>query len=31
MMDAISKGAKSGDGLTIGILPNDNQDGFSHQ
>ncbi|MDF5735335.1 MAG: TIGR00725 family protein [Nostoc sp.] len=29
VMDAVSKGAKSADGLTIGILPGDNQDGIS--
>ncbi|WP_341525280.1 TIGR00725 family protein [Nostoc sp. UHCC 0302] len=29
VMDAASKGAKSGDGLTIGILPNNNRDGIS--
>ena len=28
-MDAVSKGAKSADGLTIGILPGENQDGMS--
>ncbi|MEH1930293.1 MAG: TIGR00725 family protein [Nostoc sp.] len=29
VMDAASKGAKSADGLTIGILPGDNQAGIS--
>ncbi|MGV0105294.1 P450 cytochrome [Nostoc sp. DSM 114160] len=29
VMDAVSKGAKSADGLTIGILPGKNQDGIS--
>ncbi|MFW9257548.1 TIGR00725 family protein [Nostoc sp. CALU 546] len=29
VMDAVSKGAKSADGLTIGILPGGNQDGMS--
>ncbi len=29
VMDAVSKGAKSADGLTIGILPGENQDGMS--
>ncbi|WP_298920515.1 TIGR00725 family protein [uncultured Nostoc sp.] len=29
VMDAVSKGAKSAQGLTIGILPSDNQDGIS--
>ncbi|MBW4429067.1 MAG: TIGR00725 family protein [Nostoc desertorum CM1-VF14] len=29
VMDTVSKGAKSGDGLTIGILPSDNQEGIS--
>lgn len=29
VMDTVSKGAKSGEGLTIGILPNDNQDSIS--
>ncbi|MEH2003754.1 TIGR00725 family protein [Nostoc sp.] len=29
VMDAVSKGAKSADGLTIGILPSNNQDGIS--
>ncbi|MEH2177401.1 TIGR00725 family protein [Nostoc sp.] len=29
VMDAVSKGAKSADGLTIGILPGKNQDGMS--
>ncbi|MBG1245124.1 TIGR00725 family protein [Nostoc sp. NZL] len=29
VMDAVSKGAKSADGLTIGILPGENQDGIS--
>ncbi|MFN6571858.1 TIGR00725 family protein [Dendronalium sp. ChiSLP03b] len=29
VMDAANKGAKAGNGLTVGILPNDNQDGIS--
>ncbi|MEA5624270.1 TIGR00725 family protein [Nostoc sp. UHCC 0251] len=29
VMDAVSKGAKSAEGLTIGILPSDNQDSIS--
>jgi uncharacterized protein (TIGR00725 family) len=29
VMDAASKGAKASNGLTIGILPNDTQDGIS--
>ncbi len=29
VMDAVSKGAKSAEGLTLGILPNDNQDSIS--
>ena len=29
VMDTVSKGAKSGEGLTIGILPGDNQDSIS--
>jgi hypothetical protein len=29
VMDTVSKGAKSGDGLTIGILPSDNQESIS--
>ncbi|WP_375497309.1 TIGR00725 family protein [uncultured Nostoc sp.] len=29
VMDTVSKGAKSGEGLTIGILPSDNQDSIS--
>ncbi|MEH2243459.1 TIGR00725 family protein [Nostoc sp.] len=29
VMDAVSKGAKSAQGLTIGILPSDDQDGIS--
>ncbi|MEH2360694.1 cytochrome [Nostoc sp.] len=29
VMDAVSKGAKSANGLTIGILPGENQDGMS--
>jgi hypothetical protein len=29
VMDTASKGAKSGDGLTIGILPSDNQESIS--
>ncbi|MEH2039178.1 hypothetical protein [Nostoc sp.] len=29
VMDAVSKGAKSADGLTIGILPGENQNGMS--